>query len=265
MYLKPSEPHTIGGVLDDSIRLYRASFKNVWLLAFLMEIPLAAQRVYLDSLMANVNQSNPRAALEVFLTPNLWLYYLLVMILIIIAHIALLASIDSVARSAPIGLGPSLSAGMRLFPRTLASVVVFMFAFVMGSLLLVVPGIFLLGSWCLAVPSIVVDDQGVFGSLGTSSRLTWGHWWRTVTIYSVIGLLVIIVAGVVGGIVSAVFVGIFGLRSLPAIAAAQCAAFVIGVLLMSLIPCALLSIYYDLKLRKEGTDLAQRVQALPTR
>jgi len=34
---------------------------------------------------------------------------------------------------------------------------------------------------------------------------------------------------------------------------------------MSLIPCALLSIYYDLKLRKEGTDLAQRVQALPTR
>jgi integral membrane sensor domain MASE1 len=86
-----------------------------------------------------------------------------------------------------------------------------------------------------------------------------------VTIYSVIAILGVIAAAVLGAVVGGTFAGIFGVRSLPSIVANQVLSFAVGVLIMSLTPSALLSIYYDLKLRREGTDLAQRVQALPIR
>jgi Uncharacterised protein family (UPF0259) len=265
MYAKPVEPHTIGVVIDDSIRLFRASFQNVVPLSVVAEIPAAALRLYLESQLKGIAEDDPLALLAVFAQPNIWLSYLLTAPVILVLYVAVLANVDSVARAAPIGFGGSLRAGLRLFPRVLGMVVVSLVLLIIGLVLLVVPGIYLYGALYLAAAAIVVDDAGLLDSLAASVRLTWGHWWRSATIFSVVLMVVAIVGGVLGGTVVGIFAKIFGVRSLPSIVASQLLAYVFGVVVMSLGPSTMLSIYYDLKLRREGSDLAERVQALPTR
>jgi ABC-type phosphate transport system permease subunit len=265
MYAKPSEPHPIGGVLDDSIRLYRASFKIALPLALIAEIPMAAQRIYLQSLAKGITPNNPQAMLAIFQDPVVWLSYLVTVCVFLVFYIALLANVDAVARGAPISLGRAVARGLRLFPRMVGSFVMIFIAAIIGTLLLVVPGIYLYGALYLAGAAIVVDDEDMFASLATSMRLTWGNWWRSVITYSVIVIIVFIVVGVLAAIVGGVFVGVYGVRSVQSIIANEVVEFVVGVGAMSLTPAAILSIYYDLKLRREGSDLAERVQALPTR
>ena len=265
MYLKPTEPHTIGGGLDDAIKLYRASFASAWVLAFYAEIPISVPRIYLDFAMQGINPKDYRAILGIFMQPGIGLLYLLIMLAFQVFYLAIIARVDSVARGAPLGLGESLRTGLRLLPRSIGMGFWLFIIVVIGFILLVVPGIFLVGALFLAIIAIVVDDAGVFASLGISWRLTLGHWWRTMTIYGVIAILGFIVAAVLGALVGGIIVGIFGARSLPSIVSNQVLSFAVGVLILSLTPSALLSIYYDLKLRREGTDLAQRVQALPIR
>jgi hypothetical protein len=265
MYLKPTEPHTIGGVLDDAIKLYRSSFANVWVLAFCAEIPISVPRLYFEFAFKGINPNDYQALFAVIQQSGVGLYYFPIMLVFQVFYLAITASIDSVGRGAPLGFGESLGIGLRLLLRSIGMGFCFVVIIVIGTILLVVPGIYLFGALFLAVVAIVVDDAGVFASLGISWRLTQGHWWRTVTIYSVIAILGLIVAAVLGAVIGGTFAGIFGVRSLPSIVANQVLSFAVGVLIMSLTPSALLSIYYDLKLRREGTDLAQRVQALPIR
>lgn len=226
---------------------------------------MAAQRIYLETAMQGVTPNNPQALIAVFQQPSIWLSYLLIMLVFLVVYVALLANVDSVARAAPLSVGESLHVGARLFLRVLGMGIVFFIVLMIGMILLIVPGIYLYGALYLAGAAIVVDDLGVIDSLTASARLTWGHWWRSVTIYTVIVILVAIVGGVLGGLVVGVFAGVFGVRSTPSIVANIIVEFVFGVAAMSLTPSAMLSIYYDLKLRREGSDLAERVQALPTR
>jgi hypothetical protein len=76
------------------------------------------------------------------------------------------------------------------------SIVAF-FGILAGSLVLVVPGIFLAIAWSLAAPVEVVERRGVFGSLGRSFGLTRDHRWKMVGVYLIIAVvnLVTLIAG----------------------------------------------------------------------
>src|SRR5271166_3391546 len=119
MYLKPTEPHTIGGVLDDAIKLYRASFANAWVLAFCAEIPISVPRLYLEFALKGVNPNDYQALFAAFQRPGIGLYYFLIMLAFQVFYLAITASIDSVARGAPLGFGESLGTGLRLLPRSI--------------------------------------------------------------------------------------------------------------------------------------------------
>ncbi len=126
---------------------------------------------------------------------------------------------------------------------------------------LAVAAIYVWGRAFLANVALVVEDALVFRSLGISWRLIKGHWWRTATVYSV-ALIIVMVFYVV--IIMAD--GIVGVALRGSVAAAtalsQLVSILGGTFLMSFLPAVLLSMYYDLKLRKEGSDLADRVNAL---
>jgi hypothetical protein len=48
---------------------------------------------------------------------------------------------------------------------------------VFGSLLLIVPGLYLLTIWAVTAPVVVVERKGVFGALGRSRELVRGNGW----------------------------------------------------------------------------------------
>jgi hypothetical protein len=93
----------------------------------------------------------------------------------------------------------------------------------------------------------------------------WGNWWRTFAILSVGGILVFViymaVALVIGLIIP--FVGL-GLNDVLVVTLMS--GLLIGVLMNVLVTpffsALLIALYWDLKLRKEGGDLAARVGAL---
>ena len=73
-----------------------------------------------------------------------------------------------------------------------------------GFILLVVPGLFLLTIWSLAAPVVVVERKGVTDALGRSRDLVRGHGWQVFAVIIVLLLLNVVLGGVVQALLTAV-------------------------------------------------------------
>jgi hypothetical protein len=95
-------------------------------------------------------------------------------------------------RGRPVRMGESVSVGLsRLLP-LLGVIVLITLGAMVGTLLLVIPGVILLLMWYVAVPVCVVEKMGPVRSLGRSRQLTKGCRWK------LFGLMLLV--GIVGGV-----------------------------------------------------------------
>jgi hypothetical protein len=294
VYVKPTAPRSIGGILDDAVRLYRDSFAKAWPLALCAQLALAVPLLFIRTQFAAVSgatanpmanpmaaAANPAAAMAVFKSPGIWLSYLAVMLVTIGFYNALLVLIDGLAAAKMETFGRSLSAGFRLLPRTLLLFLAMFAVAVIGTAIVgilvsiihvpIVVGILVAASaalflyaWgraFLANIALVVEDAGAFSSLGMSWALIKNHWWRTATVYS-IAIVIAAVFYVVISILSGVAIAVLHSSIDTAMIVSQLVSIIGGTVLMSFVPAVLLVTYYDLQLRKGGADLASRVNAL---
>ena len=129
----------------------------------------------------------------------------------------------------------------------------------LAALLFLVPGMILYLTWFVATPVCVVEQLGVFRSMGRSAELTRGHCWR------IFGLLLVILipATIIGAIVSAVASAILGASGIAALSATLGTTLGhIVDLIWSAIWSAFFAIvivvtYHDLRVAKEGVDTEQ--------
>ena len=280
MYTKPTEPRSIGGVLDDGLRLWRAAFSKAWPIALmgqvLMVIPLA---IYWVQFGAPIGTKQLAAAMMMS-SLGLSLAYLVFSIAAIGFHNAVIAQTDGTARNAGETIGQSLSVGFRLLGRAflMGIVVGIAVALPMGVLFVILVGApmmwrlvfgtvafvvlcYAVGKIILGAVILIVEDKGALESLGRSWTLTAGNWWRVATILTV--LVVVMVAlflfvGIIAGIVAASMGSTGGISGLLI----QGISLLGNTLISPLYAAVLVAIYHDLKLRKEGADLAGRVNAL---
>lgn len=70
-------------------------------------------------------------------------------------------------------------------------------AVVIGTFLLVIPGLILAVSLPFFGFLILLEDQGIFESLMSSHRLVWGNWWRTNIVFFIPAFALAIVLGIV--------------------------------------------------------------------
>ena len=282
MYVKPSAPRNIGGVLDDSIRLYREGFAKAWILALCAQLLVAVPMLFVRLRLAGSGTPNPQAVLALYASPAFWLPYIVGAIASIGFFNAIVLQFAGLFESEVLPAGQALARGFRLVPRVillflafaffgviiaLVSLVVFKAPFAVGAVLGVAAltaVLYLLGRVYLANVALVVEDFGVFKSLETSWTLTRGHWWRGATIYSVIVLIAVVFYFVIGFVTGLITVALG-----PTSAASTILTELVSVLgtsvVVPLIPASLLCIYDDFKLRTEGADLASRVNALAPR
>ena len=297
MYVKPTAPRSIGGILDDAVRLYRDSFAKAWPLALCAQLALAVPLLVIRTQFAAVSgatanpmanplsaAANPAAAMAVFKSPSVWLSYLAVVLVTIGFYNALLVLIDGVATAKTESFGRSLTAGFRLLPRTvllfvamfavavIGAVIVGIFIGILGALhVSIIVGILVgvsvalfLYAWgraFLANIALVVEDAGAFSSLGMSWALIKNHWWHTATVYA-IAIVITTVFYIVISILSGVAIALLHSSVEIAMFVSQLVSIIGGTVLMSFVPAVLLVTYYDLQLRKGGADLASRVNAL---
>jgi hypothetical protein len=115
-----------------------------------------------------------------------------------------------------------------------------------GMLLLIVPGIILITMWLVAVPVCVVEGEGPFASLSRSAELTKGHRWQ------IFGIIVLL--GIANG-VGAFLLG-FALARAGLVVTAL-ASVIWAAVWTAYWNCALIMIYHDLRVAKEGIDTRQ--------
>jgi hypothetical protein len=112
-------------------------------------------------------------------------------------------------RKVPVSEG--LAVGLRNFLPLLGVAFLYVVAVVLGSLLLIVPGIMIAIAWTAAVPVLIAEGTGVFASFGRSAELTRGNRWRIfglfllyVAAYVVVAIVISIIGAIAGVITAAV-------------------------------------------------------------
>jgi hypothetical protein len=280
VYTKPTEPRSIGGVLDDGLRLWRAAFSKAWPIALMGQLLLAIPLVIYWARFGAPLGARQLTTAMMMNSVGLSLAYLVFSIVAIGFHNAVIAQTDAAAQSAERTIGQSLSIGFRLLGRA------FLMGFLVGIAVAVPVGLLflaLLGAsnlvrlivgavallvLCYAVGKIIlgavvliVEDQGAVDSLRRSWTLTAGYWWHVAIILTVLVIVILalfLFVGIIAGIVAASTGSTAGISGLLI----QGISLLGNTLISPLYAAVLVAIYHDLKLRKEGADLAGRVNAL---
>jgi hypothetical protein len=110
-------------------------------------------------------------------------------------------------------------------------------------------------------PAVLFGRQGPFGALRQSAHFVWGNWWRMAVVYVVGGAVVIVVAVLLGALIAAI-VSSLG-AGIPVMTSVFTeVANVLGAVTAPFAGAILLATFGDLRVRRQGTDLQQRIAGL---
>jgi hypothetical protein len=259
MYQRPAAPNTIGGVIDDSIRLYKSTIRTWWLPSVLLTaVATAVTILMLARLGANLA---PADMLATYRDPKVLLVYLAMLAFSEWMYVFMIANMSAVASGEELSLGGGFARSVQLLPATLGASVLFALCVTGATLLLILPGIWVFGQLLYWPVALVVERTGPGGALAASWRNVKGYWWRTSTILTVLFIMIIVLSMVVT-FVAGVLVGVLHTDAATALVAIQIASGVARVFTTPLFCAALVAVYLDLKLRREGADLEARVRDL---
>lgn len=298
MYVAPSAPASIGGVIDDAIRLFRSSFSRVWFLALTLAVMLVGYQLFV-AVFIPAYQQGARTGVH---SRSWWLGYLIALLgsyLVLLAGSGLLEG-GLIARQAAVAngdlsfsLGRAFATGLRRVPGLLLGALLCCLAVAAAALLgviiiveaqmwsiglelhrggrillntagiaiAVVPAIYVIVRLQLWMVSMFANGRTAPASLHESWLLTRGHWWRAMALLSMVFILMMVFT-----FCFTFAAGIIG-------AAAHLQAKTLGLIVMlsmlatriflfPLMSALWLAMYRDFKLRRQGDDLAARVGAL---
>jgi len=100
-------------------------------------------------------------------------------------------------------VGEALATGLRNFLPLIIVSILFGVAVVVGMIFLIVPGIMIACAWCVAVPALVAERTGIFGSFGRAAELTRGNRWRIFGLFFLIWVILVVLGMVIGSITAA--------------------------------------------------------------
>jgi hypothetical protein len=121
--------------------------------------------------------------------------------------------------------------------------------------------------WATVLPVIFIEERGVLAAMSRSWQLVQGRWWRTFLILFLIFVLNYVVSLALEAFLylGQILLSIF-LSQFLALALYEAGVIVVSGLTIPILQIALVLIYFDLRVRKEGLDLfqmAQRVTPAP--
>jgi hypothetical protein len=252
MYTKPVSPQPIGSVLDNGFSLYRHSLKDAFVFAFLSAFLTALiNRMVLATITAET--------FDIGLLAVSWIATMAVTIFFYTPVVATIYAVQHGARLAP---SDALALGTRRFFIVLGVVVLYSLAVFAGTLLLIIPGIFIAVALVFSTIPAIAESKGVIESLRYSFELVKGRWWRTAILLTIISIVLLVLYFLVVFIVGLMVA--FGQGDVegqvPWTVELLVTPLVVGVL-SPLFYAMLMAAYAETKLRYEGADIAERIAA----
>jgi hypothetical protein len=272
----PQRQLSVGEVLDLTFRIYRATFVKCLLFATCGVIAGQLAGIYALIRGQNLAQAAFGAAgmLALMHDRTLVALYIVGIVLTVIFYAAVLLRQHAIITDGAVG--GELAVALRRTPALIALVILI----ALGCLALCVPALLTAGTLrallglaalivlCYAVVAIscattvlLTEDAGPAESLTRSWRLTSGSFWRLSGIYTVALIILIalevVIASVAGFLAGAVAHGDVAMVT----AFAEVIGIILGALVTPFYGALALAVLADLKVRKEGADLAQRISA----
>jgi hypothetical protein len=258
MSLLPDRPQSIGRVVDTSLELFKLIFRRLWWLFIPVAILNSIPGVY--SLL-----SAPTHTLQGMQAAQGTTYYISVVVLSLadfwVYGVVTLCAVALARDEEPL-LGKIMLQALRKWPLQVVVSICVGIAVIFGMFLFLVPGLILSVSLMLSYVTLLLEDRGPFAAIARSHRLIWGNWWRVFAIVSVVmtvWMVFYVVAAMVAGAIGVFSSGdvvfrIFVVSSLAGV--------ILNIVTIPLLTTSFLAVYWDVKLRKEGDDLSERIDAL---
>lgn len=253
MVAHASEPQTVGRVLDSGFKLFVKAFTGV------LPLSLAAAAVLAVPNIANVLMGGTEQVQSPVPASTVLVLFLVALPIYMILIAAVVYRLGAVAELHQASAGQALSRGVRCALPLIGAALLYFLAMAGGLILLVVPGIILSLSLSFAFIAIVLDDESALAALKRSHRLVWGNWWRTLAVVSVPVVIVMILYLGLGIAFGATLIMSDGKPESDVLITANLIEAAIGGITAPLIYSIMIAQYHDLKLRKEGHDLAARL------
>jgi hypothetical protein len=253
-------PLGIGEILDVGIKI---TMRHWWTLAravlvVVIPLQLAAAVVDVSASGGVITTSGETGTID---PDQIWTFVaatlVAVMLTLLAQTIATGACFKAVA-DAYLGRVPSWRRSLVEVLRRLHSIIwVSLLAFFLGALglvLCIAPGIWLYVSWTVAVPALLTEGVKGRKALGRSFRLVKGFWWRTLAIVLLGSFLAGILQAAIGGVLTAIA---FATDSAVVdVVTSTLSAVAAGAITVPFVAAVTIVLYVDLRVRKEGFDLA---------
>jgi hypothetical protein len=266
-FYPPARPLAIGEVLDLAIQIFKATAVR--------GIPYGICAVTFEQL-PNIYDLGSGAVRQPYGGDRpLWLVLFLVgTVLALIAWSGLLLQQRAIIERKPSTLARELTDTLRRLPVFVLATLLF-FVAVGGDFalllavrnqtwlrdLLIVLSAYLAVLFSCTWPAVLFADQGPVGALRQSVRLVWGNWWRACAIY-VVGAAAVLVLAILVAILIALVVPAL-VADIPVMMAvyrvlANATVAVVAPFMGALV----IAVFGDLRVRREGLDLQQRIAGL---
>jgi hypothetical protein len=264
-------PLEIGDLLDETFRMYRRHFFLFAGISVILSIPSAALSAYtVFALLGNLLQSfNPEQPVDMTaLTSSLAVLGVGLLVSLALGPFTYGAVVYAVCESA-LGREVTLWGVLRGVWRRYWAIAGYVILMVlMGIAFCLFPlWIWIQVSWIAVMPLLFVENLGLTAAMGRSWRLVEGRWWRTFLILLLIFVLWYVVGIALGAVVQlASFLLQIVLSPVLSTAILSAVSELLQALATPILQIAIVLIYFDLRVRREGLDLfqlAQRVSALP--
>lgn len=263
-FYPPTRPSTVGEVLDLAFRIFKVTL--------IRALPYGIGAVIAQQISSLYRVAPVHA---MFGNPLLGgTFFVLGALLALLAWSSMLLCQTAIVEHRPTSAKAELSAALRrmidFVPATLLFLVVVAGDF---ALLWVIPqgywGVarvpLLVVSLYLAIllsctwPAVLLGGLGPIAGLRQGVRLVWSNWWRAALIYSVSVIIVLVIAILLGALIAALVSSLgVGVPVMTSVVYAEVAN-ALGAIMAPFAGALLLAVYGDLRVRREGTDLQQRI------
>jgi hypothetical protein len=263
-------PLEIGDLLDETFRMYRRHFLLFGGISVILSIPSAALfGLALSSLSSLMRQTNSQAPDLGFMTPLLAGFAGGLLVNLLFLPFSMGAITYAACESAlgrPVTAGGVLSGVLRRYSSLLGYWLLFVVSFYVSLILCIVPvalWAWIFVGWIVVTPAMFVENIGLGAAFGRSWRLVEGRWWRTFLVLFLIAIIWYIAQFALGAFLQ---LGQLLLQLVIsrfiALAISSATGQVVAAVVNPILQIAVVLVYFDLRVRKEGLDLFQMAYQL---
>lgn len=259
-------PLNLGETLDASIKIVSARWKTLATVMLVIALPIEIANVLIISSTTDVYQAGSLfSASETTKTTysdsgaypaGQVAIIALTFLSVLLGNVACYRAVADTYLGRDTSARASLSfAGSRL-GATLWLTILLIAGILAGCIALFVPGIWLAVAWSVALPVMLVESKGGPAALGRSFKLVEGRWWATAGRFVVAYILVFVISGVAGALFDGLASGVVDDTSTGALILERTGSFLVSLVTTPFIAAVTTLVYFDLRVRKEGFDLA---------